>query len=275
VPFAFAVFTAAGVAPLVISNPMNLVVADHAGIGFNQYAVTMVPVAAVGWLVAYLVLARVFREPLADDAPALGAWPGPPPRLGGGGRVVVVILLGALVAYPITSYLGGPLWLVAAVAAAACLVAALASGVAPRDLAAGVTWSVFPFLAGVFVLALGLEHVGVVDRLAALYDGPAPLATIGGAAALGSAALNNHPMAILNLLALDRAGAAPAHVLAALVGGDLGPRLLPMGSLAGLLWIEALRRHGVVVPVPTFARVGALVTAPTLAVSLGLLWLLQ
>jgi len=38
VAFAFAVFSAAGVAPLVISNPMNLIVAEYAGIGFNEYA---------------------------------------------------------------------------------------------------------------------------------------------------------------------------------------------------------------------------------------------
>src|SRR5262249_53757962 len=35
VPFAFAVFVAAGVAPLPTGNPMNLVVASRAGIHFN------------------------------------------------------------------------------------------------------------------------------------------------------------------------------------------------------------------------------------------------
>src|SRR5439155_6682292 len=48
VPFAFAVFSAAGVAPLVISNPMNLIVADYAGISFNEYAARMVPIAIAG-----------------------------------------------------------------------------------------------------------------------------------------------------------------------------------------------------------------------------------
>jgi arsenical pump membrane protein len=52
VPFAFAVFAAAGVAPLVISNPMNLIVADRRGIGFNEYAMWMAPVSLVGWLVS-------------------------------------------------------------------------------------------------------------------------------------------------------------------------------------------------------------------------------
>src|SRR4051812_14078345 len=52
-PFAFAAFVAAGVAPLPTSNPMNLVVAERAGLSFNAYAVRMIPVALVGWIVAY------------------------------------------------------------------------------------------------------------------------------------------------------------------------------------------------------------------------------
>ena len=274
-PFAFAVFAAAGVAPLVISNPMNLVVAEHAGIGFNRYAATMIPVALAGWVVAYAVLAWIFRAELADEGPAPGAWPAAPPRLGGGARVVLLVLAVVLVAYPITSALDGPLWVVAAAGAAACLVIAWRAGVAPRALAGAVTWSVFPFLLGVFVLAVGLERAGLVDRLAELYAGDAPLATIGAVSALGSALLNNHPMAILNILALDQTGAPDSHVLAALIGGDLGPRLLPIGSLAGLLWIEAIRRHGLHVGVVTFVRIGALVTVPALAVSLFVLWLLS
>jgi arsenical pump membrane protein len=272
VPFGFAVFAAAGVAPLVTSNPMNLVVAEHAGLGFNAYAVRMIPVALAGWLVAYAVLAWTFREPLSDEEPALGAWPSLGP-LGGSARLVLAILAVVLLAYPMVAYADGPLWIVAATGAAAALATALAAGVKTRALATSIAWSVFPFLLGVFLVAVALERAGVVEWLAARYAGDAPLARIGVGAAAGSAVLNNHPMAILNMLALDRIGASDAHVLAALVGGDLGPRLLPMGSLAGLLWIESLRRHGVAIGITTFVRVGALLTVPTLAVSLLVLWL--
>lgn len=44
-----------------------------------------------------------------------------------------------------------------------------------------------------------------------------------------------------------------------------------MGSLAGLLWIEMLRREGVEISVARFVAVGTLVTAPTIAVSLAIL----
>jgi arsenical pump membrane protein len=96
---------------------------------------------------------------------------------------------------------------------------------------------------------------------------------IGLLSAGGSAVLNNHPMANLNMLALVPAGvpADPRSVLAALVGGDLGPRLFPMGSLAGLLWLEMLRRAGVEVSVRRFVLVGVVATVPTLLVCLSLL----
>jgi arsenical pump membrane protein len=270
-PFAFAVFVAAGVAPLPTGNPLNLVVATRAGIDLNSYALRMVPVAIVGWIVAYAVLARWFREALADEAPALGQAP-PRVELSRAARIVVAIAGGSIVSYPVMAALGAPLWPVAAGAALACGVAAVAGGGAsPPKIARGVSWELLPFLFGVMMLATALSRTGLTGELSSLYAGsPAPLATIGGVSAVGSAVINNHPMALLHSHAL--AGAPDSHVLAALVGGDLGPRLLPIGSLAGLLWIHALRRQDVEVPLRTFLGVGLAVTLPSLLVSLCVLW---
>ena len=125
---------------------------------------------------------------------------------------------------------------------------------------------------GVLVLATALARAGVTTSLAELYAAtPAPLATVGAVAAVGSALIDNHPMALLHSLALQ--GAPDALVFAALVGGDLGPRLLPIGSLAGLLWMHQLRRQAVTVPLRTFVTVGAVVTVPSLIASLVTLWL--
>jgi arsenical pump membrane protein len=134
-----------------------------------------------------------------------------------------------------------------------------------------IAWGVLVFLAGVFVVAIGLRNAGVVDALERLYDG-ANLAVIGATSALGSAVVNNHPMGLLNLLAIDPSpGGDLQPILAALVGGDLGPRLLPTGSLAGVLLFATLRRLDVRLSVRRFCVVGALVTIPSLAVSLAVL----
>jgi arsenical pump membrane protein len=111
--------------------------------------------------------------------------------------------------------------------------------------------------------------------LASLY-GDVGHVGIGVTSAIGSAALNNHPMSLLNMLAIDPQPGRELHaVLAALVGGDLGPRMMPWGSLAGLLWFASLRRLGVQVTVWQFVRIGLLVTAASLPVSLGVLQLVS
>jgi arsenical pump membrane protein len=84
--------------------------------------------------------------------------------------------------------------------------------------------------------------------------------------------MNNHPMAILNALAIHNVPEGTQQLmLAALIGGDLGPRLLPMGSLAGLLWLDSLRRQGVYISASRFVLVGLPVTIPTLGLSLLIL----
>ena len=275
VAFSFAIFAAAGVAPLLVSNPMNLVFAAHVGLGFNEYALVMVPVAVASWIATYLAISWCFRDVLDDEAPALGDWHEPNGALSRWAKAVVGAVAAVLVGLPVAAYLGESLWPVAALGAFAVCLFAAADGVAPRSLFGGVAWSVFPFLSGVFVLALALERAGSTTLLAGLY-GPDPnLATVGVISAAGSALLNNHPMSLLNGFALlDLELQDKGAYFAALIGGDLGPRLLPMGSLAGLLWFDTLRRHGVEISVLEFVKIGVIVTVPSLAVSLGVLWLL-
>lgn len=271
VPFAFAVFMAAGVAPFVTSNPMNMVVASYVGLNFNQYAATMLPVALAGSMLSFVLIRRVFAAELAAPArpAARGAARAP---FSAAQKQMLALLAGVTATYPLIALFdGSAIWAVAGIGALS------AAWLAWRDgrerpatlLRRGVAWDVLIFLPAVFVLSIGLRHVGLVDLLASWYkDGGVGL--VGATAALGSAALNNHPMALVNMLALD-AGLDTRPFLAALIGGDLGPRLLPTGSLAGLLWLESCRQFGVHVSPGRFIRVGVVLTIPTLALSLALL----
>lgn len=272
VPLAFAVFLSAGVAPFVVSNPMNMVVASFAGIGFNEYARVMAFPALVGALVTFAAARLVFRRELAVAASP--PPPGPERTVArfGAPQWAVLIAIGAVVlAYPILSLAGGPVWIVAVAGAALLGAIARASRVPTREIVReGVHLDTLLFLVAALVLSIGLRNVGIVERLAHLYEGASP-ARVGAVSALGSAVLNNHPMSHLNMFALANDGASHRHVLAALVGGDLGPRLFPMGSLAGLLWLEMLRRAGVELSTTKFVAVGMVATLPTLVACLALL----
>ena len=272
-PFGFAVFMAAGVAPLVTSNPMNIVVASAVGLNFNQYAATMLPISAAGSLVTYLLLRLLFAGDLASGVVGRSIARGPA-AFGFTQRCMLVVLVAVAATYPFVALLEGtPIWAVAAAGAAAALwLAARDRRVSPLALlrqGRGM-WDVLVFLPAVFVLAIGLRNAGLTDLLASWYQG-AGIGLVGATAAIGSAALNNHPMAFINLMALAPSGGDAQLFLAALIGGDLGPRLVPTGSLAGLLWLEACRRLGVLVTPLEFMRVGMLLTVPALLVSLVLL----
>ena len=196
--------------------------------------------------------------------------------LGPAQRLMLVLLVLVVGSYPIVASVdGGAIWMVSATGAV--LAVALARLSCRADLvdllARGVSWNILVFLLAVFILAIGLRNVGFVDSLASIYEG-ASIGLVGATAAAGSAVLNNHPMAIINLLALEATpGSGQEEILAVLIGGDLGPRLLPIGSLAGLLWLDACRRQRVDVSLSQFVRVGCLVTIPTLAASLSILQL--
>jgi arsenical pump membrane protein len=277
VAFAFAVFLAPGVAPLIISNPMNMIVAEFAGVSFNAYARVMAPISIAGALLTYVILRRHFA-PLLAEANASPAEVTIPPRHRAE-RPAVALLLAVFLAYPVIAAVGGQIWTVAVAGALGALGIAWGYRVAPpRKVFAHVSPDILVFLWGVFLVVVGLRHVGLVDRLSAFYQA-APsgsareLGTVGAVAALGSALVDNHPMSILNMMALGAHGGS-RPLLAALVGGDIGPRLLPIGSLAGLLWMDLLRRAGVEISIGKFVKLGALVLLPTLALSLTLLWLL-
>ncbi len=277
--FAFAVFLAPGVAPFIVSNPMNMIVAEYAGLAFHSYAAVMLPLSLVGAVLTYGVLRWVYRDLLGSAGTAASA-PRTVIHRHAGERPAVLVMLAVFVGYPIAASLGVEIWIVAVAGALASLAVCRAYQVAPvRKAASHVSLDILGFLWGIFLVVQGLRSAGVADQLHALYaSAPAgsgvQLAAIGVASALGSAAIDNHPMSILNMLAIDRAH-GPAPLLAALVGGDLGPRLLPIGSLAGLLWIDLLRRSGVEVRLARFVRLGTLVLLPTLAASLALLWRLR
>lgn len=279
-PFAFAVFIAAGVAPFATSNPMNLVVAERAGIGFNAYAARMLPVSVVAAIVSYVAARWAFRRSLEDDIPAGGREQGSLAPMDSGSLAVLAVVFGMLLSYPALSYFDAPVWIAALAGAVLTMGFGMRQGsVSLRDLRQVVAWDVLAFLFGIFLLAVGLRNRGVVELVASAYgsagDDPlSQIAVVGVLSAVGSAVLNNHPMAALSSLAVSELPGDPQwRTLAALIGGDLGPRLLPMGSLAGLLWMQMARRAGIEIKTGEFIRVGLLTGIPALVAALVALWL--
>lgn len=147
--------------------------------------------------------------------------------------------------------------------------------VALAPVIAGVSWSVLPLVAGLFVLVEGVAHSGGTAWVAdALRDGVAvsverTAAVAGVVLAFASNLVNNLPAGLVASTAVAQAYAPSRVADALLIGLDLGPNLSVTGSLATILWLTALRRAGLDVSFWQFLKVGALVMPPALVAAIA------
>jgi arsenical pump membrane protein len=263
---------------LPVSNLTNLlfVSAFHWGFGAFLFRMALPQVAAL-W-VNYWLFRRLFAKelPLRFE---MGDLPGPQTVLPDMPyfRGAVAVLLLVLVGYFVGSLVHIPPFVVALTG---CVVLFL-WGVWRKQVGAKIvreiSWPIFPFVIGLFVVVRGVENLGLAGLAAhgLASVGHAPLAQALAAAfgaGIGSNVVNNIPMALLAISSL-RHGAAPAAQYGALLGCDLGPNLTVAGSLATMLVITTARRQGEDVGARDFFGTG-LRTMPLILLAAGLaLWL--
>ncbi|HTV29515.1 MAG TPA: arsenic transporter, partial [Xanthobacteraceae bacterium] len=261
---------------LPISNPANLVVygAGHMPPLATWLRIFLLPsVGAV--LVTYIMLrfsqAHALRsERLTSHAPR--------PELSKGGMMAGIGIILAAIVLVCTSAFGFDLGLPTFVSGLICLITVLAATRrSPLDALRGVSWSIIPLVAGLFVLVEALQKIGIVHWLASTLDhnvASSPQATAmlsGSLAALVSNLANNLPVGLLAGGALRQAHASSVAGAAVLIGVDLGPNLSVTGSLATILWLAALRREGFAITSWQFLKLGVVVMVPALTVALALL----
>lgn len=287
VPYYFAVLYVANlVGALVISNPINIIVSGFFEIDFLEYARWMIFPAAASMLTTYYGLRIYFGAaiPRSYNASISGGDASPGRR-----RFMVlsaIVLCLALVGFFTEPLLGVPTWLIALIAALTLLtLAKVLERKDPVRILRGVGWDVIVFVVGIFIVVTGLKHAGLTDQIQSLITYlsgtsifKSTMAT-SFVASICSAFMNNHPTAYVLALTIEDMTLDPdladpekwlvkkMLVFAALIGGDLGPKMLPIGSLAALLWFRILRNKGIHIPYSLYIKVGIPVTLAAVLLS--------
>ncbi|NOK63374.1 MAG: arsenical efflux pump membrane protein ArsB [Chloroflexi bacterium AL-W] len=279
VPYYFAILYVANlVATFVISNPINIIVASLFDIGFVEYALWMFLPAVVSVVVSYVGLRIVFRNTIPQRYNTQRAAP----TTNYDRRFLVICntVLGlTLLGFFSESFTGIPTWLVACTGAITLLIVQQWKGDGIVPVVKGVGWDVIVFVIGMFIIAMGLRNVGLTHYIGTLIsnisggDFSSMTFATGFISAICSSVINNHPMAGI-MAWVVRDAAMPALetkmlVFAALIGGDLGPKMLPIGSLAALMWFRILRNKGVHISYTQYIVIGVPVTL--IAILLALL----
>ncbi len=282
IPYYFAVLYVANlVGGLVISNPINIMVSSWFSIGFLEYASWMMLPAIVSMLATYAVLLLIFRNAIPDkyQVPVQSQVPRVNRRL----VIICKVVLGlTLIGFFTEQLTGIPTSLVAFSGAVVLLILNTVYGNdSPILVVKSVGWGAITFVTGIFLVTSGLRETGLTDTLGTIIfgvvDQSVSLGTyVTGIVAAGASALmNNHPTAWIMALTLQDLPLEEITMrtmaFAALIGGDLGPKMLPIGSLAALMWFQILRAKGVEVSYWQYIKIGVPVTLIALLLSLLML----
>ena len=258
---------------LPISNPANLVIyGAHMPALLEwlpRYILPSVASIAVTYLLLYLTQRKAFGSLASPSSRALS----PNGRIAAMGLGVTAIVL--LTASALDWPLGLPTAITGILTATLVLAKAKKS---PLIILRGISWSVLPLVAGLFVIVEAINKTGMVRAVSALLQqtasqSPARAAWASGiGVAFFSNLANNLPSGLIAADVVRNAHVPEIIRNAILIGVDLGPNLSVTGSLATILWLVALRREGQTVSGWNFLKLGLLIMTPALVAALAALW---
>jgi Na+/H+ antiporter NhaD/arsenite permease-like protein len=293
IPHLIALATAANIGSTgtITGNPQNIYIGSHSGISYLRFAERLLPVAALGLVLDFLVVAFVYRRRLfsqenresicTEKAEAGWAASGRTAAQNPGGgepadsksqrwlrRKSVAVTLAAVVLF----FTGLPLELVALGGAAVLLL----GRTKPEKVYREVDWSLLVMFTGLFIVVHAFQvHVVAqwgIEGWGWLLHHPVDLMSLVSAGL--SNLVSNVPAVLLMAPVLKAVPEASRETawLALAMSSTFAGNVTVLGSVANLIVVENARREGVTVSFWEYCKVGVPLTILTLA--LGIAWFL-
>ncbi|MFC6604337.1 arsenic transporter [Ectobacillus funiculus] len=152
----------------------------------------------------------------------------------------------------------------------------------PVDILKKTPWHILIFAFSMYVIIYGLHNAGLTAMLVKLCE---PIVNegllyasfiMGGLVSVLSNFFNNHPALMVGTITLTEMGLDPVTLktiyLANIIGSDMGSLLLPIGTLASLIWMHILRQNKIKVKWKDYLSVSLVVIPPVTIVTLFLLF---
>lgn len=154
--------------------------------------------------------------------------------------------------------------------------------VPPNDMLKKTPWYIIAFAFSMYVIIYGLNNIGLTDMLIHIMS---PLVSgsllhtsvlMGILLTLLSNIFNNHPALMVGTITLTNmpldAISLKVAYLANVIGSDIGALLLPMGTLATLMWMHIVRSGNVKISWSEYIRITVVIIPPTLLFTLVILY---
>ncbi|MEC2159382.1 arsenic transporter [Virgibacillus halodenitrificans] len=152
----------------------------------------------------------------------------------------------------------------------------------PIDILKKTPWQILIFAFSMYVIIYGLHNIGLTELLIGIFE---PIVNqglfyasfiMGGLITLLSNIFNNHPALMIGTIALTEMNLDPVTLktiyLANIIGSDMGSLLLPIGTLASLIWMYILRKNHIKIQWKDYLKVSLIAVPITTVVTLFLLY---
>ena len=272
IPYLVGLATASNIGSVatITGNPQNIIIGSLSQISYLRFAARLAPIAAIGLLLNFAVVALVYRGTLracrtSDDDPN-GADTPVTPRVH---RGLLIKSLAVTLATVALFFAGQPIALVALAAAGVLML----DRIRPSKIYGSIDWPLLVMFVGLFVVVHAFE-VNVVrgwglDRQKMLLE--SPVVIVSGLSVLLSNLVSNVPAVLLFKPLMEVMPQKELAWLALAMSSTLAGNLTVLGSVANLIVVENARRAGTELSFFEYLKVGVPLTVLTTLV--GVAWL--
>jgi len=269
IPYLVGLATASNIGSVatITGNPQNIIIGSLSHISYLRFAARLAPIAVIGLVLNFAVVALVYRKTLAEARQAHSAADeSAAPRVHRGllikSMAVTLVTVGLFFA-------GQPIALVALVAAGVLML----DRIRPAKVYHAIDWPLLVMFAGLFVVVHAFE-VNVVktwglERWHALLESPVVL--VSGLSVVLSNLVSNVPAVLLFKPLMEVMPRQELAWLALAMSSTLAGNLTVLGSVANLIVVENARRAGTELSFLEYLKVGVPLTVLTTLV--GVAWL--
>ncbi|MDQ0973990.1 arsenical pump membrane protein [Neobacillus niacini] len=154
--------------------------------------------------------------------------------------------------------------------------------ISPVDMLKKTPWYILVFAFSMYVIIYGLNNIGLtnmlIDYMRPMVQGSLLHASVmmGALLTVLSNIFNNHPALMVGTLTLMNMDLSPLALkisyLANVIGSDMGSLLLPMGTLATLMWMHIVRKGKVMITWWEYVKITFVVIPPATLFTLVVLY---
>lgn len=152
----------------------------------------------------------------------------------------------------------------------------------PKDILGKIPWHILVFAFSMYVIIFGLQNIGLTNFLVNLCT---PIVKQGlfsasfvstGLISVLSNIFNNHPALMIGTITLTQMKLDSITLktiyLANIIGSDMGSLLLPIGTLASLMWMNILKKNKIKILWRDYIKVTSIVIPLTVLFTLYILY---